>query len=89
MSTYKATEKVTGHSSLIFFLCAYILTISSSISAFSILKLKNQVSISWLPGIAQKSFLMQNLPMDIHFNQKCVNMYFAALLPELLSKNPV
>jgi hypothetical protein len=32
---------------------------------------------------------MQNLPMDMNFNKKEVNMYFAALLPELLSKNTV
>ena len=31
---------------------------------------------------------MKNLPMDMNF-KKYVNMYFAALRPELLSKRPI
>ena len=32
---------------------------------------------------------MQNLPVDMNSNKKKVNMYFAALWPELLTKTPV
>jgi hypothetical protein len=41
------------------------------------------------PEIARKSFCIKILPMDVNFDKKYINMYFSALLPELLSKNPV
>jgi hypothetical protein len=53
------------------------------------MELKNQGEISRPPEIAQKMYCMQNLLMVMNFDVELVNMYFAALWPELLSQNPV